>query len=348
MIKKNDKRTWQDTSKVLELIKHAGKNIAIITHVNPDGDAIGSSLGLKKVFHNMGHSCSVISPNTFPDFLKWMPGSNTILIYNEEPEKAAHIIKHSDIIISVDFNTLKRVEQFRDAVERSLAYKLLIDHHPDPDLFSDCSISDTSLSSTAEIIYQFIASSGLKKFMDTDVAICLFTGIITDTGCFSYNSSERNTYDVVAELLDYNINKDKIYYLLYDNFSCNRMRLLGYSLNEKMEIIPECRTALIWLTREELQRYHYQIGDSEGFVNYPLSIEGIRFSAFFIEREDHIKISFRSKGNFAVNRFAEKYFNGGGHMNASGAESYDTMDKTLRHFREMLFLNKDSLVDYEI
>ncbi|MBN2480849.1 MAG: bifunctional oligoribonuclease/PAP phosphatase NrnA [Bacteroidales bacterium] len=345
---RNDRKIWQDASVVLELIRNGCRRIAIITHIDPDGDAIGSSLALFIVLRNMGHNCHVISPNGYPDFLKWMPGNDAITVFDEEPEKATQFLGRAEIIISVDFNTLKRIKQFNDKVTGSAAYKLLIDHHPDPESFADCTISDTSASSSAEIVYQFFKHGGLDRYMDTDAATCLFAGIMTDTGCFSHNSSKPLTYKVTAELLDFHIDKDKIYSLIYDNFTDKRMRLLGFCLNSNMEVIREYHTAYIWLTRKDLQEYNFQVGDSEGFVNYPLSIRGIRFSAFFIEKEDHIKISFRSRGNFAVNRFAEKYFNGGGHVNASGGESTDTMEETLKRFKKMLTLQKESLSDDEI
>jgi phosphoesterase RecJ-like protein len=185
-------------------------------------------------------------------------------------------------------------------------------------------------------------------WMDKETASCLFIGVMTDTGCFSYNSSQKRTWEIVADLLDYGIEKDRLYYLTYDNFSADRMRLLGYCLNEKMEVFPEYRTGIIRLTREDMEKYHFETGDSEGFVNYPLSIRGIRFSALFIEKENHIRISFRSKGNFAVNEFSRKYFNGGGHANASGGESYASITETVNRFKELLHDYKDQLSDYEV
>jgi phosphoesterase RecJ-like protein len=223
-----------------------------------------------------------------------------------------------------------------------------MDHHPGPQNFTDCILSDTSASSTAELVFRFIQSSGFLPFVDADVATCLYMGMMTDTGCFSYNSSNRNTWETVASLLDYGIDKDAIYYRIYDNFSFSRMQLLGYCLNEKMEYLPAYRTAFIAITRGELEKYDFQVGDTEGFVNYPLSVGGIRFSALFIEREDRIKISFRSKGSFNVNDFSRKYFKGGGHANASGAESYESLEATVKRFRDLLPVHREELLDYEI
>jgi len=344
MNQKSHTKIWQDTTEVLKIIKEQGKNIVIITHMNPDGDAMGSSLALNAVFEKMGHTSQVIVPNDYPGFLKWLPGNKKVIVFKHKEAKAAATLKNADLIIAADFNDVKRVKPFDSLLAEAKAYKMMIDHHPDPDLSFDCTISDTSSSSTAEIVYNFIKENGLEKdYMDKDVAVCIYTGIMTDTGCFSFNSSEKKTYEAVASLLDYGFDKDLVYYRIYDNFSGSRMRLLGYCLDRKMEILEEFNTAIIALTRKELELYNFSTGDSEGFVNYPLSIKGIIFSAFFIEKEDHVKVSFRSKGAFPVNIFSKNHFNGGGHINASGGEVYMTMDEALSHFRQILSLYKTEL-----
>jgi len=344
----NNKMTWYSLVPTAEMLAIPGNKVAIIIHVNPDGDALGSSLGLMLLLIRMGHICTVISPNDYPGFLKWMPGSDRLIILEESPAVAVESVQQADVIFAVDFNELKRVKKLNDAFVASNAHKVLIDHHPGPAIEVNCILSDVSASSSAELVYRFISDSGLLQWVDRDIASCLFTGMMSDTGCFSYNSSNRKTWEVVAELLDYGIDKDRLYYLTYDNFSADRMRLLGFSLNERMEVFQEYRTGIIWLTREDLNRYHFEVGDSEGFVNYPLSIRGIRFSALFIEKEGHIRISFRSKGNFPVNEFARKYFNGGGHAKASGGESYVSITETVNRFRQLLPLYKDQLCDYEV
>lgn len=345
MNREADRRIWQDTGRLLAMIREPGMKVAVITHVNPDGDAIGSSLGMAKLLTAMGHRCNVISPNDYPDFLKWMPGSREIVIFEKEPDRSAEMLARADLIISVDFNDLGRIRGLSEMMKDSKAYKLLIDHHPGPDDFADCILSDTAVSSSAELVWHFILSEDLRQYMDADVAACLFTGIMTDTGCFSHNCSLPATYQAVADLLAYGIDRDRIYSLVYDNFSGSRMKLLGYCLNEKMEILPEYHTALIWLTLEEQRKYHFQAGDSEGFVNLPLSIKGIRFTAFFIQKKDHIKMSFRSKGEFDVNAYAEKHFQGGGHRNASGGESRESMEKTIARFKLTLIDHMESLAD---
>jgi len=289
----------------------------------------------------------VISPNNYPGFLKWMPGTEQVIIMEESSAEAMDSLLKADIIFAADFNELTRVKKLNEAFCESKAFKVLIDHHPGPNMDVNCMLSDTSASSTAELVYRFIKETGLHSLVDRDIASCLFTGIMTDTGCFSYNSSGRKTWETVAELLDFGIDKDRLYYLTYDNFSEHRMRLLGYGLNERMEVFPEYCTGIIWFARDDLDKYHFEVGDTEGFVNYPLSIKGIRFSALFVEKEDHVRISFRSKGDFAVNKFSRKYFNGGGHANASGGESYLSIADTVRRFKELLPSYKDELSRHE-
>jgi phosphoesterase RecJ-like protein len=346
---KGEKKTgiWKGIASLKKKLEEIPQKITILTHVNPDGDAIGSSLALLNILSVQGHQCKIYTPNDYPLFLKWLPGNENIFTFANNISSAIHQIKTSDIIFFVDFNDIKRIKQIHKPVSEASAFITLIDHHPDPELDVNCIISDTSVSSTGELVFRLINKIGLKDKINKDIATCLFAAIMTDTGCFSYNSSLPETYEIVAALLKYGINKDHIYYRIYDNFSYDRMRLLGLGLNARMEYFPEYRTAMIWLSRDDLKKYNFQTGDSEGFVNYPLSIKGIRFSAFFIEKDDHIKVSFRSKGNFPVNKFSADYFNGGGHLNASGGESYETLAKTLDKFRKLLPHFKNELNNYD-
>jgi len=328
-------------------LSEQSSQIAIITHVNPDGDAVGSTLALSRILSRVGHTCSVIVPNDYPEFLKWLPGAGEILCMSQNEAKAAKIIESSDMLFFVDFNDIRRMREILEPVSRSSAYRVLIDHHPDPVVKADILLSDTTVSSSAELVYRFMVENDLKKYLDKDIAVCLYAGIMTDTGCFSYNSSSPETFTIVADLLQYNIDKDRIYYQIYDNFSCDRLRLLGFCLSERMEYFPEYRTAMIWLSRGDQKRFHFRTGDSEEFVNYPLSIKGVRFSAFFIEKEDHVKASFRSKGNFPVNTFSASHFNGGGHRSASGGELYESLEAALDKFRGLLPEYREQLNDYE-
>jgi len=266
---------------------------------------------------------------------------------SESFTRAEEFMKNAELIFVVDCNELKRIIRLQEVYNASGAYKIMIDHHPDPDLAVDCMLSDTSVSSTAELIFRLILEAGMEEYVDQDVATSLLTGIMTDTGCFSHNSSTRRTYEIVASLLDYGIDKDAIYNRIYNNYSVERMHLLGFSLHEKMEVLSKYHTAIISLTHDELKSFNYQVGDTEGFVNYPLSIKGVRFSVLFVENGDRIKISFRSKGSFPTNEIARKYFNGGGHINASGGESYVSMQETISLFKSIIPSYKEELADYE-
>jgi bifunctional oligoribonuclease and PAP phosphatase NrnA len=321
------------------------KHILILSHRNPDGDAIGASLALYNIFLQMEHKVDIIVPNAFPKFLKWMQHAGKIRVYSNSPTAADKILIKAEIIFALDFNDLGRIQELEKALKQSGAFKVLIDHHPDPRDFADLVISDATSSSTAELVYDFIISMDLSSRINKPVADCIYAGIMTDTGCFSYNSSQPETFNKVASLLSYGIDKDYIYDRVYNTFSFDRMRLMGYCLNEKTEYLPQYATAYITLTQAELKEYNFRIGDAEGFVNLPLSIEGIRFSALFIEKQDMIKISLRSKGNFAVNEIASLHFHGGGHKNAAGGESYESMQKTVDKFVNLLQDYKDDLLE---
>lgn len=311
--------------------------IAILTHVNPDGDAIGSSLALMHYLQGKGKKVTVLVPNESPGFLKWMPGHSEIIYYGRNKEKADTVLASAGIMFYLDFNDPKRLSRMQKSVEaNNKAIRILVDHHPYPQVNSSFVISETRVSSTAELIYYLARDLEGAVPDGTAFARCIYAGIMTDTGCFSFNSSLPSTWEVVGSLLRKGIDKDEIFDRVYNNFSFNRMRLAGYALDQKMKILPEMKAAYISLTREEMKRYKFKVGDSEGFVNYPLSIKGIRLSALFLEKKDHVKISFRSKGNFPVNDLASKYFSGGGHKNAAGGESPDSLEATLAKFEEVL------------
>ena len=264
--------------------------------------------------------------------------------YDKNQDRCKVLFEKCTILFIVDFNDLSRIREFADHLQPENCYKILIDHHPDPSDFANLQISDTSVSSASELVYLFMRSLN-KKFIDKKISECIYAGIMTDTGCFSFNSSQRQTFDIVADLLDNNIDKDKVYISVYNNYSFDRMRLLGHCLQDKMVYLPEYRTAYITLTQQEIKNYNFKVGDSEGFVNIPLSIKGVVFSALFTEREDIVKISLRSKGNFAVNEIANTYFEGGGHVNAAGGESKENLDKTVESFMKILSEYKQQLTD---
>jgi phosphoesterase RecJ-like protein len=321
--------------KIREQILHSERPL-IITHVNPDGDAIGSALGLYIYLKNSGLKPVVISPNNYPPFLKWMPMNEDIVIFEDQPEKAGSIIRESDLIICLDFNDLGRLENAGQVIINSEAPRILIDHHPDPAPFADTVLSDTSVSSTAELVYEVISQMGDKKKIDRSVAACLFAGIMTDTGSFNFNSSKPATYRIVSELLELGIDKDRIFWDVYDKYSENRMRLMGFCLHQRMEVFSGRSSAMIYISIKDQEKFHYELGDSEGFVNLPLSIDGVQLAVFLIEKRDHVKMSFRSKGDVDVNAFARNNFNGGGHLNAAGGKSFKSLEETLDKVRKLL------------
>jgi len=321
---------------VKEWLKKDVKKIVIIPHVNPDGDAIGSALGLNDVFNNAGFESNVIVPNDFPVYLSWLGSVGVPLIYEQNGEQCNKLIDNTDAFFFLDFNDIKRLGKIEEYLRLNSKKVVLIDHHPDPQIKADFMFSDTNVCSTAELVYDFVEALDMLDYLGVNGANALLTGIIADTGSFSHNASRPPMYHIVGELIKRGADKEKINESLYNNFSEKRMRLLGYCLSEKMEIFPEYRTALIWLSAEELKRFDFHPGDTEGFVNYPLSVKGVVFSAFFMEKHDQVKISFRSKGSFATNDFSGVHFNGGGHRNASGGETKLSMAEALALFKELL------------
>ena len=332
----------EDVAKLKEVI-HNASSILITTHVNADGDAIGSALALALVLKKAGKEVMIMTPNDFPGFLHWMPGQDLITVDMKNPGKTRLWAEKADIIFSVDYNEPKRLKQAEKVILKSKAFKVMIDHHPYPADFTDLCISVVKLGSTAELIYYLIEALGLRHYIDRDIATCLYAGIMTDTGCFSYNSSYPEVFNVTAELLKFGIDKDKIYSSIYENFSEHRIRLMGYCLNEKMVVLSEYNTAYIYLNEKELKEYNHSPGDTEGFVNLPFSIRGIRFTALFLEKKENIKISFRSRGDFPANEFSAKYFNGGGHINAAGGEWKQSILITVKRFESLLPEYKDQL-----
>lgn len=306
-------------------------------HKSPDGDAIGSSLGFYHFIKRFGHKVSVLSPNIYPDFLKWMPGSRNVIIYDKKPKEALDAIRSAGLVVCLDFNGLKRIDDLGPAVAKSEAIKLMVDHHPQPEKFADIAFHNVKASSTAELVFDLIDTLGEKKKINKDIANCLYAGIMTDTGSFRFSCTTTHTHYVVAELMERGAEVSKVYQLINDTNREVRLRLTGYSLLEKMKILPEFATGFIALTQSDLKRFDYRDGDTEGLVNQPLSVKGVAMSALFTEKEDGlIRISFRSKDKFDVNKFARAHFEGGGHMNAAGGNSNLSMDETIMKFLRLL------------
>ena len=321
--------------KAVSLIQE-NQNIVIIPHHNPDGDALGASFGLRLVLQKLGKNSRVIAPNDYPEFLHWLPGSQEATIWFRQRKTAIFALEKADLIIFLDFNDLSRIENMKETIEALNVPKLMIDHHPYPKDIADVIISDTDASSTSELVTHFIKWAGFTDKICKKVASCLLTGIVTDTGSFSYNSSHPETYEALSLLLETGVNKDKIYDNIYNNYSFQRMQLMGFALNERMKYIPKYNTAYIYLTKEDLKKYGFRPGDTEGFVNLPLQVKGVVFAALFMEKDDKIKMSFRSKFSFPANKVANDYFNGGGHLNAAGGFSNLSINEAVEKFESVL------------
>lgn len=314
------------------------KKIVLIPHRNPDGDAIGSVLGLYCVLIQLKHKVQIISPNELPRFLNWMPQVDKISIFENNEEEATQILNQADYIFALDFNILARTgEKMEKVLESTPAIKIMIDHHQMPGDFAKLTFSDTTFGSTCELLYTILKHAGFLKYINKDAATCLYTGIVTDSGSFRFPKTNSDTHSAVADLIEKGIDNPQIHNALFDNNSYNRLQLLGKSL-QNMVLLSESKTSYIYLSESDLQQFNYQKGDTEGFVNYGLTITGIDFTAFFIERKEDtgIKISFRSQGNFDVNLFARRFFNGGGHMNAAGGSSDLSLEETIARFKEIV------------
>ena len=306
----------------------------ILTHMGPDGDAIGSSLALCHYLRGKGKQAVVLVPDSAPDFLKWLPGADEIKVFEDDPQASEEMVYKADVLCCLDFNVVGRINKVAASFLYSKAKKFLLDHHPYPGANFDVTLSHPEASSTSELVFQFICALGDFNSITTEIAQCIYTGIMTDTGALSYNSNNSSLFSVISHLLDKGIDKDEIYRRVYNTYSEDRLRLQGFVLCEKMQVLHDRSTALITLTDAELRRFNYKKGDTEGFVNMPLQINGVLMSAFF--REDAelglIKLSFRSVGDVPCNRFSSDFFNGGGHMNAAGGEFHGTLDEAVGRF----------------
>mgnify|MGYP001264838818 CR=1 FL=1 len=323
----------------------SSNQILITTHLSPDGDAMGSSLGLYHFLKQIDKEVKIIVPNSFPYFLKWMEGSEDILIYEYNPKAAETIFNKSDLIFSLDYNIPKRIGPMSELLENATAKKILIDHHLYPGDIFDVIISFPNISSTSELIFRFLYQADKIKLIDKKISECIYTGMMTDTGGFTFNSNSPDIYQIISLLLTKGIDKDKIYSLVFNNLSESRFRLLGFTLSQRMKIYPELNSALLWLSKSDQEQFEFSKGDTEGFVNYPLGIKNIVFSVFIREDKELIKISFRSQGTFPANEFAKEFFNGGGHLNASGGEFYGELDDAIALFERGLDVYKEKLTD---
>lgn len=321
----------------IQLLLATPKKITIIPHRGPDGDAMGSTLALYHFLLKNNHQPTVIAPNDFPDFLAWLPGSETVKIFEKDTENCTKILEEAELIFTLDFNAFHRTGEMEHTLAKLTAPFIMIDHHQEPDDYAAYTYSDTSFGSTCEMIYNFISFLNKKEDLDKTIATCIYTGILTDSGSFRFPGTTGNTHRIIAELIDLGVENTQIPVLLFDNSSYSRLQLLGRAL-QNMKVLEEHKTSYTSLTQEELDSFDYVKGDTEGIVNYGLSIKGIVFTAIFIENKDEkiIKISFRSQGGFDVNQFARDHFNGGGHSNAAGGRSDVSMEETLKKFEDLV------------
>ena len=320
------------------------KNIVITFHQKPDADAMGSGLGMYNFLIQFGHKVTVISPTNWPAFLNWMPGAKNVIDFEMYKEKAVNVLEGAEWLFCLDFNVLNRTKNMEPVIESLNCTKILIDHHQQPQTeFFDYGLSDTNKSSTAEMVFDFIVKSGHAEKLNTEVSECLYAGVMTDTGSFRFNSTSADVHRMVAKLKESGLNHSQIHENLFDNFLEGRFRFFGNTLLNRMEIFYEYNTALIAIPQKDLIKYNVKTGDTEGLVNFPLSIKGIKLAAVIIDRGDERKSSFRSKGGFDVNTFARKYFNGGGHFNAAGGKNKESLEEVIAKFKQAIKENKEQL-----
>ena len=318
--------------------------LMITTHRSPDGDAMGSSLALYQVLKSLGYDVSVVVPNSYPKFLNWLPFNDDVLEYEGNEAKAKELIKSASIIFCLDFNDLRRTDMMYEALNEASATFVMIDHHQDPSDFADIMFSVPGISSTAQLVYEFIEQMGWKDQLNVDIAKCIYTGIVTDTGSFRFSSVDAQTHEIAANLIKIGLDQANVHQKLFDTNKESRLKLLGYCLSEKLEVLPEYQTAIMSLDKEELDRFNFVKGDTEGFVNYALSIDGVIFTAFFVKNENKVKISFRSLNDFRANLLSKKYFNGGGHINAAGGVFNGEIKEAIERFKNILPEYKEELL----
>jgi len=333
--------------KELKEILSTPKNIVVVPHKNPDGDAMGSTLGLMHYLNQYNHNVTVIAPNEYPSFLHWLPANNEVVIYDNDSENADSIINKAELIFTLDFNHFGRCGNLQTPLENANhATFVMIDHHQQPDTYAKFTYSDVSICSTCQMVYHFIENLQDIDKLNKEIATCLYTGIMTDTGSFRFRSTSSTTHKVIADLIDKGAENASIHESVYDTNTISRLHLKGVALNN-LKVLPEFKTAYISLTQKELNQNGYKKGDTDGFVNIGLSLNDINFAVLFTENEFEgiIKISFRSKGNFSVNQFARKYFEGGGHDNAAGGKSDDNLEETISKFLSILPQYKQEIVN---
>ncbi len=332
--------------KVSEMLSQP-KNIALVSHKNPDGDTISAALAMMHYLRFKGHNVSSLIPNQCPGYYTWMPGFDEFIIFDKDASLVREKIEHADIVFCLDFNRMSRTGNMSPDLIKAAGVKIVIDHHIDPSDEFEYYFTTTDTSSTGELVYEFLNDLGDRNLINKDIALALYTAIMTDTGSFSYNCDHGRTYSIVADLIDKGVEPSLVHKLVYDTFTEDRLRLLGYAISERMLVWRELHTAVIYLDKRDLDKFNYQVGDTEGVVNYPLSMEGVNMSVLLTEKDRLIRMSFRSKGEFSVNNLAGAHFDGGGHKNAAGGTSILTVPETIEKLKEVVRNYQEDL-DYKI
>lgn len=325
----------KDTQALKDFLQ-SPRNIVITTHANPDADALGSSLGLHHFLVGLGHDVKTIVPNSYPDFIEWMPGNSEVINYERSKEESDRLLNNADILFCLDFSGFGRIKLMKEVASSISAKVALVDHHLNPEIDPDFNFWNDKAAATAELIFDLIVYYSGKEAITVDIAECLYAGVMTDTGSFKHNSTTSKVHRMVADLIDLGADVNKVSRLIYDTNSLHRLKFLGYALAEKLQVIESSRVAYFVIDEGDFRRFSLKQGDTEGLVNYALSIKGIVAAAIIIERENEIKLSFRSIGDFAVNKFAEEHFSGGGHKNASGGMSELSLKETENKFKELV------------
>jgi len=332
----------------LKILLKQKKSIVITAHTNPDGDAIGSSMAMYHYLTKLGNTVNMMVPNQFPDYYSWLPESEKIINYEKQAKLSQKLLKEADIIFSLDYNALNRLGTLSEIVKNTTCVRVLIDHHIDPEINSFNYLhSSTDFSSTGELVYDFITKLGDERLIDKKIGEAIYTCIITDTGSFSFSCNRPDTYLITAKLVALGVNAEKIHKLIYDTYSENRLRLLGFAISNRMIVWEELNTAIIYLTKSDLKKYNYKIGDTEGVVNFPLSMAKINMSVLITEKDNVLRLSFRSKGSFSVNELSRSHFNGGGHRNAAGGKSNESINEFIDRLKTILSNYKNQL-NYKI
>ena len=335
----------QDIEAIGAVIKHP-QTVLITTHQNPDADAMGSSLGLAGYLRKKGHKVTVVTPTEYPQSLHWMSGNGGVIAFDEKVRgTVSQLFDEADVIFCLDFSSLDRIRELAPMVRQSRAHKVLIDHHLEPESFADVALWDPKAAATAELVFQLIIALDDKYLIDVPIAECLYSGLMTDTGSFRHSNTTGNVHRMAAELVDLKIDVSSIHRRIFDNVSLEKFRLLGYVLNEKLKVLPEYKFAYIMLTDAELKRYHSKTGDTEGMVNYALAVEGVVMAAILIDRNDEIRLSFRSIGDFSVRDLASTHFDGGGHRNAAGGRSKLSLAETEQKLLSVVPLYQQQLLE---